>query len=204
MALLAADPWLAAGLEPTLDSRWSYAIRAGLTAVVVGILWHRYDELARRPERAGDWGLSLVVGILVFAVWIRLDVWPLRAGEATGFDPRTDGTIDIPLAAVRLAGATLVVPIIEELFWRSFLMRWLAHPRFLGVAPGEVGWMPLAISSALFATEHHLWFAGALAGLAYGWLYIRTGSLWAPIVAHAVTNGILGSWVLLTGHWSFW
>ncbi len=42
------------------------------------------------------------------------------------------------------------------------------------------------------------------AGLAYGWLYIRARNLWAPIVAHAVTNGALGAYVVTTGHWSFW
>jgi CAAX prenyl protease-like protein len=55
-----------------------------------------------------------------------------------------------------------------------------------------------------FALEHHLWFAGLLAGVAYGWLYIRAGNLWVPVVAHTITNGLLGVWVLHTGHWEFW
>ena len=60
------------------------------------------------------------------------------------------------------------------------------------------------ITTALFAFEHDRWFAGALAGAAYNWLYMRSGNLWVPIVAHAVTNGVLGLWVLQTGRWEFW
>jgi CAAX prenyl protease-like protein len=52
--------------------------------------------------------------------------------------------------------------------------------------------------------EHSLWAAGILAGLAYGWLYMKTNNLWVPILAHAVTNGMLGLWVLHTGQWTFW
>ena len=36
----------------------------------------------------------------------------------------------MPLVAVRWIGATLVVPVMEELFWRSFLMRWFQRTQF--------------------------------------------------------------------------
>jgi hypothetical protein len=62
----------------------------------------------------------------------------------------------------------------------------------------------LLIASALFAIEHVQWFAGLIAGLAYGWLYIRTRTLWAPIIAHAVTNAGLGAYVVVTRQWGFW
>ena len=67
---------------------------------------------------------------------------------------------------------------------------------------GDLG--PNNYPSVLFATEHRLWFAGLLAGLAYGWLYKRSGNLWVPIVAHALTNALLAAYVLATGSWSFW
>jgi membrane protease YdiL (CAAX protease family) len=44
----------------------------------------------------------------------------------------------------------------------------------------------------------------AHAGLAYGGLYMRSGTLWSPILAHAVTNLMLGVWVVATASWSFW
>lgn len=62
----------------------------------------------------------------------------------------------------------------------------------------------LAISALMFGFEHDLWMAGTIAGLAYGWLYRLRGNLWMPVLAHAVTNGVLGAWVLTTGSWKFW
>ena len=59
-------------------------------------------------------------------------------------------------------------------------------------------------SSAVFALAHTLWLAALLAGLAYAWLYRSTGTLWAAVIAHAVTNGLLGAWVVATGQWHYW
>jgi CAAX prenyl protease-like protein len=92
----------------------------------------------------------------------------------------------------------------EELFWRSFLMRWIDRHDFLSLAPALVSLKAIVISSIVFGFEHTLWFAGILAGLAYAWLYRASGSLWPPIIAHAVTNGVLGVWVIQTGQWQFW
>jgi CAAX prenyl protease-like protein len=83
-------------------------------------------------------------------------------------------------------------------------MRWVQERDFLAVAPGRIGFRALAVSAVLFGLEHHLWFAGVLAGLAYGWVYIRTGNLWMCIVSHAVTNALLGAWVICTQSWKFW
>jgi CAAX prenyl protease-like protein len=206
IALLVLGPWLEAVLPDSVDARWLYAVQVGMVTGALALLWRRYGELrgAPAPGWAG-WVLGVGAGVAVFFLWINLDVPPLVIGDAgEGFDPRVDGSIDWRLATTRLAGATLVVPVMEELFWRSFIMRWLERQSFSEVDPAVVGWKALVISSAVFAVEHHLWFAGLLAGLAYGWIYIRTRNLWVPIVAHAVTNGLLGVWVLQTGAWGFW
>jgi uncharacterized protein len=105
---------------------------------------------------------------------------------------------------VRLAGAALLVPLLEELFWRSFLMRWVQQPVFESLAPARVGLRAVVITTFLFMLAHTLWLAAILAGLAYAWLYIRTGRLWTAVIAHAVTNGALGAWVVMTGNWQFW
>ena len=190
-----------------IDPRWIY----GLTVLVVGGMlvtwWRDYTELARGTGPGfGELLLSIGVGLLVFVLWIHLDAPWMTLGEAAAsFRPlRPDGSLDWPLVVVRWIGATLVVPVMEELFWRSFLMRWLQRPGFTTVDPRQVGLRAVLISAALFVLVHPLWLAAALAGLAYAWLYVRTGKLWTCVIAHAVTNGVLGIWVVATGQWQFW
>jgi CAAX prenyl protease-like protein len=203
--LMVMEPWLGETLPEAFDARWLYGIRTGLVLLTLVYFWRHYLEL-RRPPRASlsDWGLALGLGVVVFVLWIQLDFKPLAFPLGDGFDPRVSGSIDWSLAAVRIGGAALVVPVMEELFWRSFIMRWLQRPGFLAVAPASVGWKAVLISSALFATEHRLWFAGLLAGLAYAWLYKRSENLWIPTVSHAITNALLGAYVLATGMWMYW
>ena len=146
---------------------------------------------------------TLFAGAGVFLLWINLE-WA-RLTDAGGYNPLdAGGKIEMSLVAFRLAGATLLVPVTEELFWRSFLLRWLERQDFLSVDPQRLGVRALGLSSIFFALEHNMWLAGLIAGLAYGWLYVRTGKLWIPIVAHATTNGLLGVWVLRTQQWQFW
>ncbi len=186
------------------DARWLYPVKV---AGVAFALWHfrgEYRELLARPPRSSVL-VSILLGVLVFALWIHLDQGWLNLGGAAGYDPRTPaGGMDWPLVAFRLAGAALVVPLMEELFWRSFLLRWIERQDFLSVSASEVGFRAILLSSALFGSEHSLWFAGILAGLAYAWLYRAYDNLWAPVIAHATTNLILGLWVLQTGAWQFW
>jgi CAAX prenyl protease-like protein len=190
-----------------IDPRWIY----GLTVFVVGgmlIAWRKeYGELARQtlPD-IRQWLWAVAMGLGVFVAWIHLDAPWMRLGEAAAvFRPlRADGTIDWPLVAVRWIGATAMVPVMEELFWRSFLMRWIERPGFTGVDPRHVGPRAVLVSTFLFVLAHTLWLAAIVAGLAYAWLYMRTGKLWVPVIAHAVTNGALGIWVVFSGQWQFW
>lgn len=191
---------------PGFDARWLYPVKAGLVALALAVLWRHYSELKVWGLSFSNLLLSVFVGIVVLALWVNLDAgWMLMGEVGEGYNPIDDaGRIDWLLVAFRIAGAALVVPLMEELFWRSFLQRWVQQQDFLALDPARIGVKAMFIASALFAIEHLQWFAGLIAGLAYGWLYIRTRTLWAPIVAHAVTNGLLGAYVVATGQWSFW
>ncbi len=205
MALLALRGYLPADFG--VDARWIYGVQ---TAVVAGLLawyWRGYGELVRQnlPD-ARETGWAVVVGIAVFAIWVRLDAPWMQLGEATAsFVPLdASGRLIWPLVVLRLAGAALVVPVMEELFWRSFLMRWVQHPGFERVDPQTVGIKAIVVSTFVFTLAHTLWLAAVVAGLAYAWLYRRSGKLWSAVIAHAVTNALLGVWVISTGRWEFW
>jgi len=196
------EPWLAAMVEGFMDPRWLYGVRSLAALAAVAVFARGYDWGDR--AELGWYAVAVTGGVGVFGLWILLDLPYLTVGEADPWDPMVAGSISVPLVAMRLLGSALVVPVVEELFWRSFLMRWLHHPRFVDVPPGKVSHRALVISSLVFATEHRLWFAGLLAGLVYGEIYRRSGDLRVVILAHAVTNAALGVWVLGTGAWGFW
>jgi CAAX prenyl protease-like protein len=149
--------------------------------------------------------LAVAVGWLVFAAWIAFDSGWATLGEPGAFDPRApDGRLDVPLVALRVLGMAIAVPVMEELFWRSFLMRRIDAQDFLALDPRAVSMLAFGLSCALFASEHTLWFAGLLAGAAYGALYRHSRNLWIPILSHATTNATLAIWILATGSWHLW
>lgn len=179
---------------------WAYPVK---TIVAGGLLlWFRKTYSEIKPEFSL---LAIAVGVVVFLLWIPLYGGYLLMSEPEVVNPYAlAGTWALPWIAIRLFGSSVVVPIMEELFWRSFLLRYLVNPDFRQVPLGTFTTSALAISVALFGVEHNQWFAGIVAGLLYTLLLYRTKSLFSCIVAHAVTNFLLGVYVLMTQQWQYW
>jgi hypothetical protein len=206
MALLALrGAWPADGWG--WDARWLYAVQTVLVGGLLLALWREYGELFRQTWPSWREALfSVGVGGLVFVLWIFLDAPWMLMGEPTASFVPTDasGALDWRLIAFRLAGAVLVVPVMEELFWRSYLMRWVDQPRFEGVDPQRVSLKAVVLSTFVFTLAHTQWLAAVVAGLAYSGVYRSTGKLWTAVIAHAVTNLALGVWVVQGSRWAFW
>jgi uncharacterized protein len=189
------------------DTRWLYALSLPVVGGLLLLWWRGYGELHWQnwPSRT-ELLLSVAVGVAVFAAWIHLDAAWMQLGQpSAGFVPLdAQGRLDWPLVAVRWVGAALLVPVMEELFWRSFLMRWVERPVFEGVDPRRIGVRAVVLSTFVFMLAHTLWLAAIVAGLAYALLYRATGRLWTAVVAHGVTNGLLGVWVVTHRQWAFW
>ncbi|MDB5816820.1 MAG: protease [Rhizobacter sp.] len=186
---------------------WIYAAGAVAVAATLSAFSGRYTELrfAHRPTLRESLS-AIVVGLVVFMLWITLDQPWMQLGtpSATFVPVGASGALQWGPIAVRWMGAALVVPIMEELFWRSYLMRWVETPRFETVDPRRIGLKAVVLSTLVFMLAHTLWLAAIVAGLAYAWLYRRTGKLWVAVMAHATTNGVLGVWVVTTRNWQFW
>ncbi|WP_371865064.1 CAAX prenyl protease-related protein [Massilia eburnea] len=184
--------------------RWLYPVKTALVLALLLVYRRHYQELRAKPARR-DVLLAVGIGAAVFLLWIVLDAPWMRTGTQQAFDVAGDDSrIDWALVAMRAAGAALVVPLMEELFWRSFLLRWLHQQDFLSLRPSRAGVRAATISVLLFGAEHNLWLAGIVAGIAYTLLYMRSETLWTPILGHAVTNGLLAIWVIATGSWTYW
>jgi CAAX prenyl protease-like protein len=184
--------------------RWLYPAQFLATAACLALYWRHYTEIHTFDLGWRQAALAIVVGALVFVLWISLTASWMRIGSVRGYDVTDAGELNLVLLAFRLAGAALLVPLMEELFWRSFLLRWIDQADFSALDPRAVSVKALVISIVLFGFEHQLWLAGIIAGIAYSALYVRCRTLWISILAHAVTNGLLGCWIVATHRWEFW
>ncbi|MDQ1831735.1 CAAX prenyl protease-related protein [Massilia scottii] len=184
--------------------RWMYALKIGAVLATLAWFWRDYTELHAWRLGAAATAVAVVTGVVVLVLWVSLNADWMVIGAPEGFNPTTGGQIDWLMVAVRIAGAALVVPVMEELFWRSFLMRWIDSDNFESLDPAQISLKSFVIGVVLFGFEHNLWLAGIVAGAAYSLLYMKHRSLWSSILAHAVTNGLLGLWIVRTGNWTYW
>lgn len=180
------------------------------TVLVGALLWfwrHKYVDDFSLGLSFGEFMLATLCGLLVLVLWIAPEGVFYQFESGAGFNPyaMTGSTAAaMALIAVRLLGASLVVPIMEELFWRSFLMRYLIEVNFRSVAMGAFTWLSFLGVAVLFGTVHHRIVLGIIAGVLYGLLLVYQKKLRGVTWAHAVTNFGLGVYVLVTGNWAFW
>lgn len=183
-----------------------YTVKTALVILTLYFIWKSCDELRAPVFLPGNAIMAVAAGVAVFVLWINMDWQFATIGDQKVYDPHGlgNGIGLYAFFAIRLVGAALVVPIFEELFWRSFILRYIIDPNFLAVRLGTYSLSSLAISSVLFGLEHYLWLAGIMAGVIYNVVLYRTGNLWWPIIAHSVTNFLLGIYVISSGEWRFW
>ncbi len=152
---------------------------------------------------------AVLVGIGVFALWVGLDpFYPHLMKSSAAWNPNEqfgDGSALAWLMIVtRLLGSTFVVPPLEEVFYRSFLYRYVASQNFLSVPLNKFLPLPFLATAAVFGFAHNEWLAGILCGAAYQWLVLRKNRLGDAMTAHAITNFLLGAWIVWRGAWHFW
>ncbi len=191
---------------------WIYFAKTIAGAAMLAVVWRLIAEL--------EWRFSweaIAVGVAVFVMWVGLDeliaklglpAYPKMKISGTPWNPNDAFGAASPLVwffiITRIVGSTLVVPPLEEVFYRSFIYRFLAGKDFLSIPIGKFLLMPFVVTSVLFGLEHREWLAGILCGFAYQGLVIRKGRLGDAITAHAITNLLLGIWVVWRGAWQFW
>ena len=201
------------GLAPyvPLDQRTFAVLRVVLLLGVLLLFSRQVISL-----EVGHWITSISMGVGVFALWVAPDVllpgWRGHWLFSNGLTGRIEGVLpqasqhDLLIIVLRCARAAILVPIIEELFWRAWLPRWLdRRDDFRAIRLGQYTRASFWLTALLFATEHGaMWDVGLAAGLLYNWLLQRTGKLGDVILAHAVTNACLSAYVLVQGRWEYW
>jgi len=198
------------GYLPESAFPFVYAAKTVIAAVLLWMLWPAFTRI--------NWDYfwtGVLVGVVGLFQWVGteellLKYWPSyprMSGEP--FDPTKAFTSPEAFwlfVLVRWAGPTLVVPVMEELFWRDFLWRSLIAPNNFKLARiGEWDKSAFFIVVAMFATVHmQMWATSLVWALMIGGLLLATRSIGACIVAHGVTNFLLGAYVLVTEDWKYW
>jgi CAAX prenyl protease-like protein len=200
----------------------SYVVKTLLTAIALMLLWRHYTKI-----RWTHLGLGAVVGVVGLVQWVGMEkllvskpwlFWTRMGGSAA--DPASTFALPdlwIPhehfasawglwgFLSVRLLGSAIVVAVMEELFWRDAVWRTIIAPNDFKLAEvGEWDLKAFLVVPAIFAMVHVQWLTAIVWALMIGWLLVRTRSLGACIVAHGVTNLLLGVYVMATGDWYFW
>ena len=174
--------------------------------------------LAARPVlhfQIENWGVSVLVGMAIFVLWIVPDLLFPQYRSFFLFDNSVVGTArsslseaarhDVPVLFLRTLRAVAIVPIVEELFWRGWLLRWVINNDFERVPLGAYSALSFWAVALLFASEHGpYWDVGLVAGIIFNWWMIRTKSLGDLILTHAVANACLSGYVIAAGKWEYW
>ena len=207
---------------------WFYLAK---TIIGLWMLWS-LRALVEEMKWVFSWE-AVAVGVGVFVFWVGLDGYypsldalyqkficpmlqqlglakcdPASAEAVKIWNPHTQFGANTSLAwmfiAIRVFGSAIVVPPMEEVFFRSWLYRYLVKPDFQSVPLAS--FIPSAFlwTSVIFGFEHHEWLPGILCGFSYQGLVCWKKRLGDAITAHAITNLLLGLWVVGRGEWKFW
>jgi CAAX prenyl protease-like protein len=183
---------------------WIYPAQTVLCAALLLWFWREYQFCA--PRRIV---FTAAVAFVVFALWISPQALLGFASRLDGFNPEIFS--GQPAAywttiAFRFVRLVVVVPLVEEIFWRGFVLRYFINEKFYTVPVGTFSWLSFAVVTVGFGWAHSPAdrIAGLIAGLLYNCVAYRTKSLASCVLAHAITNLFLGLWIMKTHQWGFW
>ncbi len=188
-------------------------------AVAIGLLvWFHKTYLRHFRLRFSIWGV--LVGLVGGVLWIWVCSWGVEKAVLPtlglkslvevrpAFDPfllLPDELVRWTFLILRFGMLVVAIPIIEELFLRGWFIRWIQNPNWASVSLAEIGRKGLLAVIAYAVLTHPsealaavLWF-----GLING-LMVRTGNFWDCVMAHAITNLMLGLYVVNYGRWELW
>ncbi len=194
----------------------TYTLKIALTAAAILFVLPGYRQF---PLRVSP--LAVLVGVAGIFLWVgicamRLEEkllgplgldWLIGLGTRSAFNPLQQ-LGDCPAVwrwgflVIRLFGLVVVIALAEELFLRGFLMRLAVDARWWEVPFGKVSRWAVVIGTAAPMLMHPAeMFAAAAWFSLVTWLMVKTKNIWDCVAAHAVTNLLLGVYVVFSGQW---
>ncbi len=180
---------------------WMYAVKVFVGIWMIMVMY----PIVKEMRWAFSWE-AVVVGIVIFVVWVGIDPYVPR--NTLFFDDTKDSVWDPftrfgkeslaawSLVVIRIFGMTVIVPPLEEVFYRSFLYRYSVRVDFENMPLNRFHPTAFIVIAILFGIVHFQWLAGIICGMAYQALVLRKNRLGDAMTAHAITNFLLGVYVV--------
>jgi len=194
---------------------WFYLLK---TLVGAWLIWEMQTFVTEMRWKI-SWA-AVAAGVGVFVIWVGLDPFYAKLSELGVMIGLGKAEASVPwnpldrygggsalawiLVATRIAGSTLIVAPLEEVFFRSWIYRYIVKSDFQSVPLSRFVPIPFVLTAVFFAFEHEQWLAGLLCAFAYHGLVLHKQRLGDAITAHAITNFLLGIWVVWRNAWNFW
>lgn len=196
---------------------WMTAIRVLVMAAAIVVFWKITSR--QFPLQIDLWGP--VVGVLGGVLWIGICALGIEQtllvmiglsedalGARTGVNPFElygEDSTRLAFLVARFSLLVVCVPIAEEFFLRGFFMRAVDSSDWEELSLGKMGWTGLAAGTVYGMLTHPSEFVAAAVWFSLVTvLMVRTGKFWNCVLAHAITNAMLGVYILRSGHWELW
>jgi CAAX prenyl protease-like protein len=181
-----------------------YTLRTFLIGFVLWNARSMFSELSKSHSIFDS--TAVLFGITIFAIWVGLEgLYPQFFSAEAHYDPTIFGSaLMIVLILVRFVGSVLVAPVIEELFMRSFLLRYIINPKWEDVPIGAYTFESFAIVTLVFGFSHYRWLPGIITAILLNLLLYREKNIVSCIVAHGIANLLLLVYVIATNSWFFY
>lgn len=203
-------------------AQWIYPLQT-VAAGVLMIFWRRHYEL--------EWSTwKVLAGAAMGVVGIGLWILPTQAYEWMGLTERPEGWLKwlgvLPrrdgfdpgvftspagwwtATILRFLRAAVVVALVEEIFWRGFMMRFILKPDgdYWRIPFGTASWLSYGVVTALVVLVHAPadWAAAFVWGTLVYLLAVWTRSLLACVVMHGVANFLMGWYALAFEKHGLW
>lgn len=195
---------------------WVYTLKVVLVTLSVLLVAPSYRQF---PFKVSGWAvLTGVVGIVVWIGICKLEIersvitslgleklFGMGARSAYNpFEQISSAAGAWAFLTVRFFGLAVLVPVIEEFFLRGFLMRYFMRHDWWNSPIGSVTATAVVVGTVFPMLMHPgellaaaVWFSMVTL------LMIRTRNIWDCVIAHAITNLLLGLYVVYSGEWYF-
>src|SRR3984893_4643635 len=167
---------------------WVYPLQTILCGALLMWFWREYP--LHQPARVG---LGIATAIFIFVVWISPQQFFGFPARTNGFNPdvfATQPALYWSTIVFRFLRLVVVVPLVEEIFWRGFLLRYLIDEKFDRGPFGTFSWLLFSVVALAFGFSHSRpdWAVAILTGTLYNWVAYSSKNLVTCVLTHATTN----------------